>query len=102
MGVDQAGHDPLPAGVDHADVAAILELQLGRQRADALDPGALDDDGVVVAGRLARSVDQGAVADHQGLRAAGAHGCRLAALGIARRYSQTGRRVNNCTHAQIR
>ena len=50
MGVDQAGHDPLPAGVDHADVAAILELQVGRQRADALDPVALDDDGVWPAG----------------------------------------------------
>src|SRR5205807_1566397 len=59
-------------GIDHLDVAAILELDVGRQRADAPDPVAVDDDRVVAAGRLAGAVDQGAVADHQGLR--GAHG----------------------------
>src|SRR3981189_754811 len=33
-GVDQAGHDPLPAGVDHFDVPAVVELDVGRQRPD--------------------------------------------------------------------
>ena len=45
--VDQARHDPLPAGVDHLDVSAVVELDVGRQRADALDPVAFDDDGIV-------------------------------------------------------
>src|SRR5262249_46878745 len=73
MRVDQAGHDPLPAGVDHLDVAAIVELHVGRQRPDALDLVAFDDDGVVAGGSLPGAVDQGAVADHQRLLGCGAH-----------------------------
>ena len=73
VGVDQAGHDPLPAGVDHLHRPAILELHVRRQRTDALDPVALDDDGIVTRRRLAGAVDQGAVADHQGLLACGGH-----------------------------
>src|SRR5262249_36139926 len=71
--VDQAGDDPLPASVDHLDGPAVLELDVLRQRAYASDPVALDDDGVVARGRPAGAVDQGAVADHQGLLARGAH-----------------------------
>src|SRR5262249_25692165 len=71
--VDQAGHDPLPASVDHLDGPAVLELDVLRQRAHASDPVALDDNGVVARGRPAGAVDQGAVADHQGLLARGAH-----------------------------
>ena len=77
MRVDQAGHDPLPAGVDHLDVLAVVELHVRRQRADALDPVALDDDRIGAGGGFARAVDQGAVADHQGLLAAGAHDAAL-------------------------
>jgi hypothetical protein len=73
VGVDQTGHDPLPAGVDHLHCPAILELHVRRQRADAFDPVTLDDDGVVARRRLAGAVDQGAVADHQGLLACGGH-----------------------------
>src|SRR5262249_23466861 len=69
--VDQARQDPLAGGIDHLDLAAILELDVGGQRADAPDPVAGDDDRVVASGRLAGAVDQGAIADHQGLR--GAH-----------------------------
>src|SRR5262249_7136538 len=65
--VDQARHDPLPTGVDHLDVAAVVELHVGRQRPDALDLVAFDDDGVVAGGSLPGAVDQGAVADHQRL-----------------------------------
>src|SRR5262245_14102185 len=71
--IDQPRHDPLSAGVDHLDVAAILELHVGRQRAHALDAIALDYDGVVARRGVAGAVDQGAVADHQRLLARGAH-----------------------------
>ncbi len=73
MGVDQARHDPLPAGVDHLDVSAVVELDVGRQRTEALDPVAFDDDGIVADRGFARAVDQRAVADHQRLLASGAH-----------------------------
>ena len=77
MRVDQARHDPLAGGVDDVDGLAVFEVDVGRQRADALDPIALDDDGIVAARRLAGAVDQRAVADHQGLLG-GAH-CALGA-----------------------
>ena len=67
MRVDQARHDPFAGGVDHVDVLAVVEMNVARQRADAFDPVAFDDDGVVAGGRLARAVDQRAVADDQGL-----------------------------------
>jgi len=73
VGVDEAGHDPLPAGVDHLDRPAILQFDVARQRAHAFDAVAFDDDGIVARGRLAGAIDQGAVADHQGLLARGAH-----------------------------
>jgi len=73
MRVDQAGHDPLPARVDHLDGPAVLDLHVGRQCAHASDPVAFDDNGVVARGRPAGAVDQGAVADHQGLLARGTH-----------------------------
>src|SRR5207247_754923 len=61
------------AGVDHLDIATILELDVGWQRAHALDAVAFDDDGIVARRRFAGAVDQGAVAHHQGLLARGAH-----------------------------
>jgi len=73
MGVDQAGHDPLPGGVHHVDALAVLEVQIARQRANALDAVALDHDGVVARRRLSGTVDQGAVADDKCLLG-GAHG----------------------------
>jgi hypothetical protein len=66
MRVDQARHDPLPAGIDHLDIAAVFELEIRRRCADALDRVALDHDRVVADGRLARAVDQRAVADDEG------------------------------------
>ena len=95
MRVDQAGHDPLPAGIDHLHGPAILELHVGRQGADALDPVALDDDGIVARGRLAGAVDQGAVADHQGLLArGGGHDDPPIQVWRTRRYLQTRADVN--------
>ena len=95
MRVDQAGHDPLPAGIDHLHGPAILELHVRRQGADALDPVALDDDGIVARGRLAGAVDQGAVADHQGLLArGGGHDDPPIQVWRTRRYLQTGTDVN--------
>src|SRR5581483_6691678 len=70
MRVDQARHDPLAGGVDHRDVAAVVERDVTRQRADMLDAVALDHDRVVAPRRRARTVDQGAVADDDGV---GAH-----------------------------
>ena len=67
MRVDQSRHDPLAGGIDHLDGLAIFYMHVGRQRADALDPVVLDDDGVVARRRLSGAVDQGAIADHQGL-----------------------------------
>jgi hypothetical protein len=71
--VDEAGHNPLPGRVDHIDIPAVLELHFGRQRAHASDAVAFDDDGIVAYGLLAGAVDQGAIADHQGLLACGTH-----------------------------
>ena len=56
MCVDQAGHDPLPASVDHVDRPAVPELDVLRQRAHTSDPVALDDDGVVARGRPEPSI----------------------------------------------
>jgi hypothetical protein len=75
VGIDQAGHDPLAGRVEHLNLAAVFEPHIRRQWADALDAVAFDDDGIVAGGRLARSVDQGAVADHQGFL--DAHGALL-------------------------
>ena len=72
MGIDHAGHDPLPGGVDHPDVAAVIDRDLRRQRAHALDPVALDDDGVVAPLRLAGAVDQRPVANDGCFRSAAA------------------------------
>jgi hypothetical protein len=71
--VDQAGHDPLARGVDHLHVLAILELDVGRQRAHALDAVAFDDDRIVARRRGSRAVDQVAVANDERLLSAGGH-----------------------------
>ena len=76
MRIDEPGHDPLSTRVDHLDTPAILERDVGRKRAHALDAVALDNDGVVARRRPAGAVDQGAVADHQGF----AHGSLPLAL----------------------
>src|SRR5262249_53837754 len=65
MGVDEAGHDPLAAGIDDFDVTPVFKLDVGRQRPDALDPVAFDDDRFVARSRLARAVDQIAIANDQ-------------------------------------
>src|SRR5262249_24800377 len=71
--VDEAGHDPLPSGVDHLDIPAVLEFDITRQRSHAFDAVAFDHDRIVAYGLLAGTVDQGAIADHQGLLACGTH-----------------------------
>jgi hypothetical protein len=71
MRIDEPGHDPLSTRVDHLDAPAILERDIGRKRAHALDAVALDNDGIVARRRPAGAVDQAAVADYKGF----AHGC---------------------------
>ena len=73
MGVDQPGHDPLAGGVDDLDIAAVVEGNLRRQRADVLDLIALDDDGVAPPRRAAGAVDQRSVANDDCSRSATAH-----------------------------
>src|SRR5439155_17429808 len=60
MRIDEPGHDPLSTRVDHLDTPAILERDVGRKRAHALDAIALDNDGLVARRRPAGAVAQGA------------------------------------------
>src|SRR5580658_7642833 len=86
MGIDQAGHDPFPGGVYHVDGLAVFEVDVSRQRADALDAVAFDDDGVVARRRFAGAVDQRAVADDECLLG-GAHGSSGEIASFRRLYS---------------
>ena len=73
VALDEAGHDPFAGGVDGLHALAVFNVHLRRNCADAEDAVTLDHHGVVLERRLARGVDQGAVADNSGVYVICAH-----------------------------
>jgi hypothetical protein len=73
VGIDEAGHDPLPAGVDDFDVVSVFQLYVGGQPPRALDAITLDDNGLVPRRRIFHAVYQGPVGDHDSFFTVAAH-----------------------------
>ena len=73
MAFDEARHDPLVRSVDGLHILAVFDIDLWWDRSNAEDAVALHHHRVVLGRRLARSVNQGAVADYHGVNAVGAH-----------------------------
>ena len=75
--LDKAGHYPSALSVDGLHVLPIFNIDVRRYRSHTADTVALDHHRVVGNRRLARSVNEGTVADYRGLRVAGAHSLLL-------------------------
>src|SRR5689334_16200952 len=88
MRVDEAGHDPLPGGVDDAERAGIAGRQPLRQAADALDAIALDEDRLVLLRWPAHAVDERAALDEKTL--ALAHGAPPLSFALLRQGLAAG------------